>query len=319
MNICVSSFMLFALFAGLMTGRICLAADLPDNARQVIEDQFPGAKIIDMEIENSKGQTVVEVQLISQDRIYEMHFTKEGELLKVEQEIGLPIIGGELAVGIALRIEKEIYKGENVELEPSAFFLYERGPMKIRAYDGFEAAWHIYREDAFYIALCASLDMDEGYDTDDSDYLNGMKELKTLYDAGFQMEATFGGCQLSFDFNQDLSGEHKGREMGLSISYTKIVANFELKPQVNVTWMSGKKAHYLYGVSTAEARPDRPAYSPDGGFEIGAELMIQHSIVGDLSAVSILCCSYFSSEITGSPIVDKDYEIEAVLGVMHRF
>jgi outer membrane protein len=167
--------------------------------------------------------------------------------------------------------------------------------------------------------LSGSLQFEEGYDADDSAYFDGMDEIGTPYSAGIQFEAVWGNVGAKLAFEQDVSGEHDGQEVEVSFFYTTFFAGFELRPELNVTWMSSDVVDYFYGVSDAESRPDRPAYSPGSSFEIGVELLVQRPLGADFTAIGLVGVSTVGGEIKDSPLVDSDYEIEGTLGVMYSF
>lgn len=296
------------------------AGDVPEVIRKAIDQEFPGATIKETEQEVWKGQPVTEVELTSRDGVdYEVFMSDSGEILSIEEEKDLPWIGGELSLGFAVRAEREIYKDVDTEFEPVPFFEYENGPLEIRADDGIDATYAFYRSDRFSIALGGYVELDEGYDPDDSDFLEGMDDLHTLYGAALEFEGNVAGWEASLEVSQDLSGEEEGQQVELSLVYPWTAAGFEWRPELSLTWMSENTVEYLYGVSAKEARAGRPAYSPGSSFEIGAELMIQRPLFGDFTAVGIFEISTFGSDITDSPLVDEDYEIEGVLGVMYTF
>jgi len=168
------------------------AGDVPNVIREAIAQEFPGAIIKETEQEVWKGQPVTEVELTSRDGVdYEVFLSDSGEILNVEE--GLPWIGGELSLGLALYAERDIYKDVDTESEPVPFFEYENGPLEIRATDSIDATYAFYRNNRFSIALGGYVELDEGYDPDDSDVLEGMDDLHTLYDAALAFEGNVAG------------------------------------------------------------------------------------------------------------------------------
>jgi len=144
-------------------------------------------------------------------------------------------------------------------------------------------------------------------------------ELKTLFGAGLQLEAPLGDFETQLTLLHDVSGEHDGQDVEFSLLYPTELAGFELHPEVNLTWMSDKRVDYFYGVSKAESRAGRPAYSPGSSFEIGLELLVQRPIFDNFSLVAVVGVRTFGSEITDSPLVDEDYEVEGAIGFMFTF
>jgi outer membrane protein len=229
------------------------------------------------------------------------------------------LIGGELSIGMFARGEREIYKDVGSKFEPAPFIRYENGPFEIEGYDGLDASFTLFRSGSYGIALTGSVDFEDGYDPDDSDYFEGMDELDTLYSVGLKCETNFAGWEAELEFEQDVSGEHDGQEVELALVYPWMAGGFEFRPTLSATWLSEKTVDYFYGVSAKEAKPDRPAYSPGASYEIGAELMILRPLFGNFTAVGIVEISTFGKDITDSPLVDEDYEIEGVLGIMYTF
>ncbi len=309
---------IMALVVGATLG--AYANGVPEDVRKVVESRFPGAVIKEVEEEMWKGQNVTEVELTDKDgRIFEVLLSPGGEILSAEEEKGLPWIGGELSLGIAMRVEREIYKGVGTEVEPAPFFLYENGPLEILAYDGMDAWLRLIGNDWLSLKASGSILFEEGYDPEDSDYVEGMDEIGTLYYAGFQLEAVLGNWEARLEPLQDISGEHDGQEVGLSLFYNKIFAGFELRPELNLTWMSSDTVDYFYGVSGKEARPDRPVYSPGSSFEVGIGMMVQKPITESFTTVALFEVSTVGGEIKDSPLVDSDYAVEGALGVMYSF
>jgi len=295
--------------------------DLPETVKSSIEKAFPGAKITEVEEEMWQDGVVMEVELISTDGShYEVYVSEDGQILKVEEEDGeLPWIGGELSIGMAARGEREIYKDVGSEFEPAPFIRYENGPFEIEGYDGLDASFKLFGTGSYEIALKGSVDFEEGYDSDDSDYFEGMYELDTPYSVGLEYETNFAGWKAELEFEQDVSGEHDGQAVELALGYPWMAGGVEFRPTLSATWLSEKTVDYFYGVSAKEAKPDRPAYSPGASYEIGAELMILRPLFGNFTAVGIVETSTFGKDITDSPLVDEDYEIEGGLGIMYTF
>lgn len=296
------------------------ADDLKASISEVIGQRFPGASISEIRRDAWKGQSVTEVELTSRDGIdYEVILSDRQEILSIEEETGFPLIGGELSLGLAVTAERDIYKGTDAEFGPTPFLFYENGPLEIRAGDGFDAEFRLFRTDFFTLSLAGSFEMEAGYDPGDSEYLKGMDELGALFSVGMAIEKEAAGWEAGLEILQDASGEHSGQEVELSLGRSWAFAGFEWRPELSATWLSKKTVDYLYGVSSREVRPDRPAYFPKSSYEFGAELMIQRPLFGSFSFVGILEATTLGKEIKDSPLVDRDYELWSVFGIMYTF
>ncbi|MCP3927160.1 MAG: MltA-interacting protein [Desulfobacterales bacterium] len=297
------------------------AEGLSKKAIDSIETAFPESKIIEVEDETFNGKEVKEVELVTKDNEkYEVYISDKGHILRATREGDeLPLIGGELSIGLGVRFEKEIYKGASSETEPIAFISYENGPFEIQAYGSLDALYRVYKSSSFSMAVQVSMLMGEGYDADDSDYLKGMDELHTLYYAGIEFEGDLLGVETGLEIVQDISGEHDGQEISLSFEYPWNVAGFEFRPSLSLTWISKDIVDYFYGVSSREAKSDRPVYSPDSTYEVSLELMVMKQLFDNINAVGMVEFSTFGDEIKDSPLVEKDYEFSGVLGLLYTF
>lgn len=123
-----------------------LAGDLPVVIQNTIEPAYPGAVIKEIRKENWNGQSATEVELTTRDGVdYEVIVSDTGEILSVEAENGLPLIGGELSLGFGLLAERGIYKDVDAEYQPVPFFNYENGRFEIVTTDSIDAAYKLYR------------------------------------------------------------------------------------------------------------------------------------------------------------------------------
>ncbi len=308
------------LFLVMGTAMTAVAEINPEEVKRIIKKEFPGAEIKEIEEEMWQGNKVTEVEITAKDGAgYDICLSDDGKILKVEEEDGLPLIGGDLSIGLAAIGEREIYKGVGTEFEGAPFLRYVNGPFELQTYGGINAIYRFYGTSNLSVAVIGSVLMGGGYDADDSDYLQGMDEFHTMYNAGFEVESQFYGWDVGLEIAQDVSGEHNGQEAEISLSYQWMVAGFEFTPSLSMTWFSKKTVDHYYGVSAAETRADRPSYSPGASYEASAELMVQRRIFGNFTAVGITGISTFGNDIKDSPLVEKDYEISGVLGVMYTF
>ena len=297
------------------------AQQLPSAVSEAIDQAFPNARITDISKDSYQGQAVTEVELVDENgNPYEVHISNDGRILKAKREDdGLPWIGGELSIGLAVFAEKEIYKGADDEIQSAVFLRYENGPFEIMTTDAIDVSYELFDTSLFSTALKGSILLGEGYDPDDNTYLKGMEELDTLFYVGLGFEKQFAGWEISLEVLQDVSGEHDGQEIELALEYQWNAAGFEFRPNVSLTWMSGRTVDYFYGVSSKEARVDRKAYSPGSSYESSAELVVERVIFGNFSAVGIIGVSAFGGDITDSPIVDEDYSTQVGFGIMYAF
>ena len=303
-----------------ITGAIGGTPKIPENISAKIKARFPGANIVEVEEASWQGQRVMEIDLIASDgKNYEVLISQDGEIVSVAEEDeggSVPLIGGELSIGAATRIERDAYKHIGTEIEYMPFILYNNGPLEILNFDNMGAVLKVYKGDLFSLGLCVSMDFGEGYAVKDHAFYNGMDKLKTQYYAGGETEFEFGNWETSFGVMWDISGKHDGYEISGSVVYDMEYAGFSFQPEIGLSWLSRKQIDYFYGVSQREARGDRPAYSPDATYEADASLLILRPLSEKFSAVGIIGVSTFGKEIKDSPLIDEKYEVDFSIGLM---
>jgi outer membrane protein len=310
----------FCLFLVLETRFTAYAVNLSEVIPKTVHQKYSSTAIAKTRKEMWKSRMVYEVKIITQDRInYEVIPSEDGKILRVEEEKGLPLIGGGLSLGLGVRGTSEIYKEVESEIGLVPYFNYKNGPLEITGHNSIDVNLRFYLNTYFSAVLIGSLPMDEGYNPDDSDYLEGMDELHTLYSFGLGLEWSYAGWEAGLKVLQDISGEHDGQEIELSLGYSWMAAGFELYPELSLTWMSEKTVNYFYEVSTWEALDNRPVYSPGSGFEVGVGFIVQRALFENFTTIALFEINTFDNQITDSPLVDKDYEFGSVLGVMYTF
>lgn len=160
----------------------------------------------------------------------------------------------------------------------------------------------------------------EGYEDDDSDYLEDMDERKYSLDGGVDLEWEQNNWSVELSLASDLLNRHQGQEANLEVGY-KFIFNksFVLQPSVEVQWQSDNLVDYYYGVRAEEARNGRPAY--EGSSTINYELGLSgyYNATENLFFVVKVGYTLLGDEIADSPIVEKDYQIESFLGAAWRF
>ncbi|MCH8303364.1 MAG: MipA/OmpV family protein, partial [Proteobacteria bacterium] len=103
----------------------------------------------------------------------------------------------------------------------------------------------------------------------------------------------------------DTLDRHQGSEVQMSYRYFIDAGPWSLSPYISWTWQDENLSDYYFGVSEAEARPDRPAYSPGDsqwlGFGINTAWHVSDKIVlfANVGFVGA------DSSIENSPLVEE--------------
>ncbi len=219
------------------------------------------------------------------------------ELKKIFGKVGL------FGVGVGAIAQSSPYRGSDstrIQAIPAITYIGERlqilGPMAqvgLTSWKGVRlAATAQYRLGA--------------YDEDDSDYLEGMGDRKDSLFAGLALQTRLpAGLRISAGFNYDVLGEVGGGTGQLGIRRGWQVGKVLVAPSLELNWLTAELANHEYGVTSEEAREDRPEYLPgdaltlEPGLGLSAELFSQWRIILNVS-VELL-----PSSLRNSPLVDE--------------
>ena len=118
-------------------------------------------------------------------------------------------------------------------------------------------------------------------------------------------------------------GISKGQE--LAISYSKAIRQpFNMKkvfitPFAGAEWRTTSLNDYYYGVRPEEARPDRNAYKASGDVNYFLGMACNWQISEKTSIFTMIKNTWLGDEIQDSPIVDQDYAISVIAGLVFNF
>jgi len=159
----------------------------------------------------------------------------------------------------------------------------------------------------------------DGYDSDNSDELDGMHNRHMTVDIGGEFAVSGDWGKLYARILTDALGQHDGQEF--RVTYAKPLKFEELKiaPSVGFALLSDNLANYYYGVRRDEARPGRPAYNPGASVNWFVGLDANYRLNDDWTLLTSITYYWLDSDIRNSPIVSKDYAISILAGAMYRF
>ena len=289
-----------------------------DPIRSVIEKKYPGAVITEVEKEIFNGKEVTEVEFDSGQEHHRLLISDSGEILIDEIEDELPIIGGELTIGLGARVESSMYRGVDDEVSPMPALIYRNDRFQMQAFDGINASYTLFSPYGIDIALYGNLST-PGFEASDSAYLKGMEDTNYTFSMGVSAKYPTRFAEFELTLTGDVTGEHNGYEAEFAISKPFNVMGATIIPSIGVEYVSDKVTDYYYGVSAKEARSDRPRYSPDDAFNLEAELLLKYPITDHFDFVTIVEGTWYDNTVTDSPIVEDDYELSATVGFLYTF
>lgn len=163
----------------------------------------------------------------------------------------------------------------------------------------------------------------EGYDEEDSRFLNGMDDRDRTLELGLRWMQNLDFAVMSLDFSHDVLDEHRGYEFKMtlrkSIRNILDMKSLTLTPSAGINWRSKQLNDYYYGVRPSEAAAGRPAYEVDGCVTYQTGLQVDYKLSEKWSLMGMVNIEWLDSEITDSPIVEDDYAVSVLLGAMYGF
>ncbi|MDJ0626724.1 MAG: MipA/OmpV family protein [Rhodobacter sp.] len=220
------------------------------------------------------------------------------------------------SAGLGVAGGTSIYMGEDTTATALPILRYESDAFSVSLPEGLRVT--LLDRDTFRLSAVASPRLSD-IDASDAPELAGLDREITV-DGGLQARYRFGrGTELRFRGVTELTDEHGGGEIGLSVAQALPLGRVPVFLGGGVTWQSEDLADYLYGVSATEATATRPAYSP-------GEVIIPYLSIGTAVPISDrtrfianVRAEFLPEDVTDSPIVDEDVALRAFIGVSFSF
>lgn len=155
---------------------------------------------------------------------------------------------------------------------------------------------------------------------EESDYLKDMDERENtlLMGAGLSYEAPF-NIDLGLDIKTDVLGRHEGQIASFDLSHSVSWPKLRISYGAGITWNSSDYTAYYYGVSTGEARADRPAYAPGDALIPNLSAGLSWAPVENWQVALFGTWEWLPAEITDSPLIEKDTQASLIAGISYLF
>jgi outer membrane scaffolding protein for murein synthesis (MipA/OmpV family) len=224
--------------------------------------------------------------------------------------------GSPLGIGLGVAAFKRPYTGTDAKAIPFPMITYENEWVRIA---GVGADLKFFDEGSLEFGLRAKFALADGYKSGDAPILNGMADRKGSVWIGPEVRWNTDGTKVSFELLGDALRKSKGIQAKVGVEHDLRSGSFVFTPHAAATFVDKKYVDYYYGVSTAEANLNRPAYGGrstinlDAGLRTAFMFNPSNSIFVDLDATAL------GKGITDSPLVDHKVVPAAVVGYLYRF
>lgn len=213
---------------------------------------------------------------------------------------------GSAALGGGLRAGQSPYFAtDNEDLRQRdliPLYLYEGKYLFAR---GTAAGFHIFRNNTFEFNLYSRYRFQK-LDPDSHSYYEGLEERKQSFDAGVELGLKQNWGEIKFDWVTDTLGRHNGQEMRLSYRYRFETGPWSISPFISWTLQDANLTNYYFGVSEAEARPDRPAYAPGESQWMSLGLNTAWHVSDRIVFFGNVAFGGAESNVADSPLVEEE-------------
>lgn len=222
---------------------------------------------------------------------------------------------GTPGLGFALRGDSGIYQAESDSLDLMPLYFYEGSRLFAH---GTSVGAHIFRKRSFELDLLARYRFDRLYQVDSAD-LTDMRRRRPSLDGGLSARVNTRIGTFQLEWVSDMLDRHNGTELDLGYRYTWEIGDWVISPFVTYRWQDKELVNYYYGVSQAQASPDRPVYAAEGaenirwGANVAWWLSHRSLLFGSLAAETL------DDEIANSPIVSDERSVKGFLGYSFLF
>jgi outer membrane scaffolding protein for murein synthesis (MipA/OmpV family) len=143
-------------------------------------------------------------------------------------------------------------------------------------------------------------------DPDRNAFFEGMETRKQTVDGGLELRLRGGWGEVNVNYLTDTLNRHNGQSAEVSYRYRYDRGRFSISPFVTWSWNDNKLTNYYFGVTEAEARPDRPAYSPGDSQWVGFGMNTTWWVSDRVQFFANLGFNGVDTVVSDSPLVAED-------------
>lgn len=226
---------------------------------------------------------------------------------------------GTAALGGGLRFGQNPYLASDNEdqrqLDLIPLYLYNGKYLFAR---GTAGGIHVARNDSFEFNVYAKYRFQK-LDPSSNSFYEGLEKREQSVDAGLELAFRQKWGELKLDFVTDTLNRHNGQEARLVYRYRFEAGPWSLSPYLSWTWQDANLTNYYFGVSEAEARPDRPAFLPGESQWVGFGLNTAWHISDRIVLFGNIGFAGTDSDVLASPLVEEDGFSSAFVGGTYMF
>ena len=226
---------------------------------------------------------------------------------------GSAALGGGIRSGQSPYLATDNEDQRQVDLIP--LYLYEGRWLFAR---GTAGGIHLFNNDRFQFNLYTRYRFQQ-LDPDSNVFYEGLEKRKQSLDAGIEAGLTQDWGELKLSWVTDTLDRHNGEEVRFSYRYRFEAGPWSFSPYVSWTWQDDNLTDYYFGVSEAEARPDRPAYSAGESQWLGFGLNTAWQLTNRIVLFGNIAFAGTDSDVIDSPLVEEGGFSQLFVGGTYNF
>jgi outer membrane protein len=218
-------------------------------------------------------------------------------------------------IGAGVAVERKPYRDYDDKTHGIPLLMFENRWVSIL---GTQFDLKLHGTESLSFSLRARYDFD-GYEADDSPYLQGMADRKSSVWLGGAAKLKTGFANLSAEALGDAANKSKGTRLKLGIERDFNIGDLQLTPRIAARWVDKKYVDYYYGVRAAEATPARGAYTGRSTTNVELGLRATHALTPRQALLIDLNATRLGSSIKDSPLVERSNQTGMSVGYLYRF
>ena len=226
---------------------------------------------------------------------------------------GTAALGGGIRLGQDLYIATDNEDQRQFDLVP--LYLYNG---KYIFFRGTAGGVHLFSRDSIELNVMGRFRFTK-LDPDRNAFFEGMETRKQTVDGGFELRLRGAWGEVNANYLTDTLNRHKGQSAEISYRYRFDRGRFSLSPFVTWAWNDNKLINYYYGVTEAEARPDRPEYTPGDSQWVGFGMNTTWWVSDRIQFFANFGFSGIDTVISDSPLVAEDTAAAVFAGGTYIF
>lgn len=150
--------------------------------------------------------------------------------------------------------------------------------------------------------------------------LDGINTRYASLEMGLEYYRAFHDVDLRFTYLVDVLDNHNGHYFSTELAWPIFTHQTFFIPSVTLEYVDSNIIDYYLGIDADEATPERPEYRPNGGWQVGARLYMEHVLNERWSVISAIRYTHLSHDISNSPLVSSRNEVYSIqFGILRAF